>query len=403
MLNSLIDTQTRLRDAAEARWASARESVIKLARLVAADWLEQRQHEKGGLDAIRVEELTEVVYQRVSALQAMVHIPIADQLKKVSGENEVLAREIRELSARAEQGEMHKKELESAQRKLKELLGENNQLKSQAEELRLRPTALASDTGFPAPTWFMEWASSRGFEKQSYALKLIGGSGISIRQDLLKAIAGQFMIEFDSNPVKGALDALVQRGFIIFSEKDSGERGRPPMAASLTQLGESAFIFLTRELPRASDFDEIRPYHSTDEHTFLILKAVEILEANGYEILAKGEINIPIDENRLSSPDILARKNGQEIQVEVERDVSKGNNVSRERKWQNAFDSGQGRIYVFCENPDIQKQLVNEVNRALAAEGRLGRAWVYMTNLKDINDGQRYKDGSIWLSQRRPV
>ena len=68
MLNSLIDTQTRLRDAAEARWASAREALFVLARLVAADWLEQKQHEKGGLEAIRMEELAQVVYQHVSDL-----------------------------------------------------------------------------------------------------------------------------------------------------------------------------------------------------------------------------------------------------------------------------------------------------------------------------------------------
>ena len=75
MLNSLIDTQTRLRDAAETRWASAREAMFNLARLIAADWLEQKQHEKGGLEAIRMEELSRVVYQRISELHAISIIP----------------------------------------------------------------------------------------------------------------------------------------------------------------------------------------------------------------------------------------------------------------------------------------------------------------------------------------
>ena len=403
MLNSLIDTQTRLRDAAEARWGAAREALFSLARLVAADWLERRQHEKGGLEAIRLEELTQVVYQQVSALQALAITPVTDQLQKVNEQNEALNLEVQDLSARVEQGEKLRKELDVAQRKIEALLGESEQLKSQVEKLKLNPPASTDEAGFPAPAWFTDWAASRGFEKQSYTLKLIGGTGVSVRQDLLKAIAGQFKIEFDSNPAKGALEGLVQRGFIVFSEKDSGERGRPPMTASLTPLGEAAFIFLTRELPRASDFDSIRPFHSSDEHTFLVLKAVEALEAEGYEIISKGEINIPVGENRLSSPDILARKHGQEIQVEVERDVSKGNIAARERKWQNAFDAGQGRIYVFCENPDIQKQLIQEINRALAAEGRLGRAWIYSTNYIELNAGQRHKDGSLWLWQKRPA
>ncbi len=84
MLNSLIDTQTRLRDAAEARWAAAREALFNLARLVASEWLEQKQHEKGGLEAIRIEELTQMVYQQVSILQAVALVPVSDQFKNAS-------------------------------------------------------------------------------------------------------------------------------------------------------------------------------------------------------------------------------------------------------------------------------------------------------------------------------
>jgi len=209
-----------------------------------------------------------------------------------------------------------------------------------------------------------------------------------------------YKIEFDSNPLKEALNGLVERGFIVFSEKDTGERGRPPKAAGITALGEAAFIFLTRELPRISNFDEIRPFHSSDEHTFLVLKAVKILEADGYEIIAKGEINIPLAGNHISSPDLLVKKNGKEIKVEVEREVNKGNNPARERKWQNAYEAGNGKIYVFCETPSLQKQLVQEINHALAAESRLERASIFMTNIEDIEAGRRHNDGSIWISQK---
>jgi hypothetical protein len=401
MLNSLIDTQTRLRDAAEVRWAMAREALFDLARLVASDWLEQKQHEKGGLEAIRIEELTQVVYQQVSALQAVALVPASDQLQKVSERNEELSREIGDLAARAEQGEKLKKELETAHRKHEGLLDENERLKDQIEKLKSTSPASNSGAAFPAPAWFTDWAKSKGFEKQSFALKLIGSTGISLRQDILNAIADRFAIEADTNSARGALDGLVERGFILFSDINSGERGRPPKTASFTALGEAAFVFLTRELPCASDFEAMRPFHSTDEHTFLVMKAVEILEVEGYKIISKGEINIPLQGNHLSSPDILAGKGGKEIQVEVERDVSKGNNAARERKWQNAFDAGKGNIHVFCENPAIQKQLIQEINHALAAGARLERASIYMTNLKDIKAGKRHKDGSIWLSQKK--
>jgi hypothetical protein len=231
-------------------------------------------------------------------------------------------------------------------------------------------------------------------------LKFIGGTGAFLRQDILEAIANHYNINFDSKPPKEALEGLEQRGFITFSEKETGNRGRPPFAASMTVLGEIAFIFLTRKLPHESKFDAIRPFHSTDAHTFLVLKVVKILETEGYEIISKGEINIPLRDNHLSSPDILARKDGQEIKVEVERDVNKGNSPARERKWQNAYEAGNGKIYVFCETQSIQKQLVQEINHALAAESRLERASIFMTNIEDIEAGRRHQDGSIWVSQK---
>jgi hypothetical protein len=171
----------------------------------------------------------------------------------------------------------------------------------------------------------------------------------------------------------------------------------------MTTLGEIAYLFLTRELPRESNFDAIRPFHSTDAHTFLVLKTVKILEAEGYEIISKGEINIPLHDNHLSSPDILAQKNGQKIQVEVERDVNKGNGSSREQKWQNAYEAGHGKIYVFCETQKIQKKLIQEINHALAAESRLQRASIFIANIEDVESGQRHRDGSIWISQKVPT
>jgi hypothetical protein len=400
MLNSLIDTQTRLRDAAEARWAVARGA----AKLVAADWLEHRQHEKGGLEAVRIDELTQVVYQQVSILQAVALAPVADQLKNALSQNEKLSHEVENLAAQVEQGEKLKSELEAVRQKFEKALAENDRLKNQVGKFKTNQPVEGNDAVFPAPAWFKEWAGCGGFEKQSYMLKLIGGTGTSLRQDILKNSAAHFGIqEPDSKSLRDALDGLASRGFITLTEIYTGERGRPAMTANLTVLGEAAFVFLTRELPRIGDFQAMRPHHSTDEHTVLVIQAVKISEAAGYEIVSKGEINILLENNRLSSPDILARKEGREIYIEVERDVNKGNRSAREQKWQNAFDAGQGNIYVFCETPQLQKRLVQEINHALASEGRLARANTFMTNLEDLQAGQRHPDGSSWRSQYRPT
>lgn len=403
MLNSLIDTQTRLRDAAEARWSFAREAFFNLARLVAAEWLETRQQNKGGLESIRLEELSQVVYQRVSTLQSVSALPDAEQLRKTTERNDELSRHLGDLEEQLRQARKLGQELEASQKQIENLLAENERLKTQNEKYKNISSPQSSDAPFPMPSWFTEWVASKGFEKQSFALKFIGSTGTFLRQDLLEAIANHYHIDFDSNPPKEALEGIEERGFITFSEKETGNRGRPPFAASMTVLGEIAFIFLTRELPRESNFDAIRPFHSTDAHTFLVLKTVKILEAEGYEIISKGEINIPLHDNHLSSPDILARKDGQEIKVEVERDVNKGNSPSREQKWQNAYEAGCGKIYVFCETPEIQKKLIQEINHALAAESRLQRASIFIANVDDVEAGRRHKDGSIWISQKIPA
>ncbi len=403
MLNSLIDTQTRLRDAAEARWISAREALFGLARLVAAEWLEQKQHEKGGLEAIRMEELSQVVYQQVSTLHAVSVLPEVGLLQKATERNDELKQQISELTARAEQGEKYKQALDTATQKHDKLLEENERLKRLNEKLKTNPPIVSSEAGFPAPSWFKDWAESGGFEKQSYQLKLIGSTGISLRQAILEATGKHFAINKDTNSGEEALDGLAERGFISLTTIHTGEKGRPPQVASITRLGEAAYIFLARELPRAGDFETMRPHHSTEEHTLLVMQAATILEGEGYEIVSKNEINLPLEGNHLSSPDILARKDGQEILVEVERDVKKGNNKAREQKWQNDFEAGRGKIYVFCETPQLQKRLVQEINHALASEGRLSRANTFMTNLADLQAGQRHPDGSIWLSQKRPT
>lgn len=110
-----------------------------------------------------------------------------------------------------------------------------------------------------------------------------------------------------------------------------------------------------------------------------------------------------MSDGRISSPDILARKNGREIHVEVERDVNKGDTDARARKWQNAFEAGEGWLYVFCETEEVQKKLIQEINRALASESRLQRANTLMTNLEVIKAGKRHADGSIWVSQKHPI
>lgn len=402
MLNSLIDTQTRLRDAAEARWASARESLFGLARLVAADWLEEKQQQKGGLDVIRMEELSQVVYQRVSALSSAANQTDVKQLQAVNAQNDELTREVSDLKIQIQQGEKLMQEFESAQQKIEHLQDENERLKAQKEKTRNNPDqSVIKMDALPIPSWFQSWASSAGFDRQSFVIRLMGDDGLAQRPVIIKKLAEKFGIDPATGAVSNVFKRLKELEFITIEDTVGTGHGAPPQVFALDKLGEVAYIFLTQKLPAANEYYSARSAHSTDAHLLLVLKAANILTAEGYEIVSKAEINIPLPDGRISSPDILARKNGQEIHVEVERDVSKGDADGRERKWQNAFDVSQGWIYVFCETDKLQKRLVQEINRALASEARLAHANIFMTNLDAIKINERHADGSIWVSQKR--
>jgi hypothetical protein len=401
MLNSLIDTQTRLRDAAETRWASAREAMFNLARLIAADWLEQKQHEKGGLEAIRMEELSRVVYQRISELYAVSIIPEVGLLQQANQHNQDLVRERDELLLRCEKFGQENLRLQA---EIEQMHSDNKRLFIQNEKLKNNPlTGEIPSNNLCVPSWFNTWVASAGFERQSFVIRLIGDTGIARRPEIVKAIANKFSIDYTSGAVSNVVSRLKEMGFINIEDTAGTGNGAPPQVLALDRLGETAYIFLTQKLPVENEYHSVRSAHSTDAHTLLVLKAATILEAEGYEIGSKGEINIPMSDGRISSPDILARKNGREIHVEVERDVNKGDSDARARKWQNAFDAGQGWLYVFCETEEVQKKLIQEINRALASESRLQRANTLMTNLEVIKAGKRHADGSIWVSQKHPI
>ena len=206
MLNSLIDTQTRLRDAAETRWASAREAMFNLARLIAADWLEQKQHEKGGLEAIRMEELSRVVYQRISELYAVSIIPEVGLLQQANQHNQDLVHERDELLLRCEKFGQENLRLQT---EIERMQNENKHLSIQNEKLKNNPPAgEIPSNNLCVQSWFITWAASTGFERQSFVIRLIGDTGIARRPEIVKAIANKFSIDSTSGAVSNVISRL---------------------------------------------------------------------------------------------------------------------------------------------------------------------------------------------------
>ncbi|MEI7847071.1 MAG: hypothetical protein WCK35_14830 [Chloroflexota bacterium] len=418
ILNGLIESQTKLRDAAEKRWSFARESLFNLARLVAADWLEERQHKKGGLEVVHIEELSQVVFDRVAALYSAHIHPNAEPMRKALARIDALHQDVEKFSLLANG---YKGELDNANLEI-------TRLKTQADDKKSKPAVKVNDAvvrnvaptpsrdvippepvasqfqaSSPAPAWFQKWEASDGFEKQSFVIRLMGDTGISVRPEIMKALTAKYDAARTSGACVRAFNYLVDNLFIITGETDGGLPGHPPQTVRLGPLGETAYQLMTGKRSVKATFDEIRSAHGTDAHTLLILKVGSILEAEDYEIISMGEMEFTLPDGRITSPDILAKskRNGKEIHVEVERNTGKGDPAARERKWQSAFDATEGHLYVFCESEKIQKNISQEINHALASEARLERANIFMSNLDSIAANQRHPDGSIWVSQKR--
>ncbi len=418
VLNGLIDTQMKLRDASEKRWLFAREALFNLARLVATDWLEERQQQKGGLDVVRIEELSRLVFERVAALHAAHIHSDAQQMQKALARIDELHKEVKKFTLLSSG---FKRELDEANLEI-------TRLRTQADTKKIKPASTENNASAPnaasvlqvssvqipepaipetqpnpaAPIWFREWISGAGFERQSFIIRLIGDTGIALRPEIVKLFTEKFSTGENSGAFNYVAVRLSEMGLISAADTEGGLKGRPAKTISLTNLGESAYLLLSGKQPVKSDFDDIRPAHSTDAHAILILKACSMLEANGYGIISKSKITLKLPDGRITSPDILAvsQTNRKEIHIEVERDTGKGDLDARERKWQNAFDAGPDCLYVVCENISLQKRLAQEIFRALASEERLQRADIYMTNLDVLKTGQRHPDGSIWVSQK---
>jgi hypothetical protein len=393
ILNGLIEAQAQLRDAAEKRWAFAREALFNLARLVAADWLEEKQQKKGGLEVVRIEELSRVVFERVTALRTAYAHPDAEQLRKLLTRNDALRQELEKLTASSNGGQsaLEKASQENARLRV--------QLESFSTQLALTTTRTpVAAPGSPAaqplvPSWYQEWTASEGFEKQSFVIRLMGETGLSLRPEILKALTQKYEASRTSGACVRAFTHLVELEFILTTETEGGLPGRPPQTVRLSRLGESAYLLLTGKPPVQAKLDASQPARPTEAHSLLIQTAGQYLAADGYEIFPTGE----------PEGSLRVRKHGQELQIEVESEVGQGEWAVRELKWQTACDAGQGHLYVFCATTRLQKDLAQEIQRALASQGRLERASLYLTNLEGLDQQQRHPDGSLWLVQKRPA
>jgi hypothetical protein len=249
------------------------------------------------------------------------------------------------------------------------------------------------DVILPQTVWMTEWRAKPGFEKQAMFVRVIGESGLGRLPEIKSWVAQRLGYSSpNAGSLSGAVDTLVERGLLGRRTAEAGMQGRPPKLVWLTNLGQAAYVLLTNKPPIRSEL-ATQSSHVSDAHMLLNLAAAELLQANGYEILAHGHRHF-LDGKRQAVPDLTTRKDEQIVYIEVERS---GKKSRRPEKWVNICQLTCGNIYVFCQYPFSQEQIAREVQKALLDNKLSSR--LRLTNLADLREGLRGPDGSLWLEE----
>lgn len=389
VFNDLLETQTRLRDEAERRWLTARKFILEIAGYVAGDWLYEKQVSGTDLDRIPLDVLTGVIRERLT------HLTTQTSPEPVRVADPDLRQKYTQLTENYRLAEMRIAEVE---RENKNLAGLIRQMSQNNQECPPQPQPATdfslTDTTL-LPTFYLEWTREKFFEREAYALRLMGEKGLARAPELKKAIIQHFDMGNKSGSADDTLNSLIEKGFATDYATERGLVGRPPDVIELTPLGQAAYLFLTGKNPVESEF-AIKKDHKTDAHTLLNLKAKDWLEKAGYEILEHAPtIQAP---GYVFNPDMIVSRNGRTIYVEVERASNKGNQ-DRDTKWRNFFQFTNGQMYIFCENLKSQRAIIREVNAALGEN--LEHAQIFLCNLSQMSGKILQETGDVWTSTRK--
>lgn len=338
-----------------------------------------------------------------NANQRMSTVVTSPQLEQLEDENQQL-----------------RKNLDQAQQEITALKQENENLRNQtATSNQVIHRAQAGEADHPAPPdiaaspitqgitepdWMAAWRQTKTFARDSVFLCLIGDTGLSRQPSIKKLAAAKLDLRLDngslSKPIERLSDSDGPRlieNIEDFEKTGSVAGGALPKFFRITDRGRQAYWMLTGRNAAECEYDRLIKLHKTPEHTFLNLRAMDILEEIGdYSIVSQTpEMKLP--DGSLFVPDIVACKNGIEevIYVEVERGTGKDTRY-RVQKWINFYTASKGQIFVVCDTKKAVKALASEINSALAGYTYNS----HLTDLEEIQAKKRGKDGSMWIYQR---
>lgn len=396
-------------------WETAHQHLVSLLRFLDKDYDEACEKSNHPLDKFTDDDLAYLVHIRIRA--------ILDGQKKKDNPGEIaeIRNQLKELTQKyAELEQVKANLLETNKRMQAENVGLSSHLSAlrQAQKEVSQPTIpetrssaespVLQGNSISLPTWIKPWQESKGFEKSSMAILIMGDTGKALRPSITKVMAKRLSLSTDNNSLDEAVSRLLTQEENLhpiliekiegIPEQGSSSGGNNPDVLRLTEDGKVVYQSLTGKPPKENEYEWLIRRHSSSEHTILNIQAAEILADAGY--LIKGQAQeIQLSNGGTFIPDITAidQSTGELVFVEVERDVHK-DQMARKQKWMNLYEASNGNLYVFCDNLTGQRAIQGEINLALG--GLIYNS--FLTNLHGLRNGKRSeKDGGIWLSIRR--
>ena len=396
-------------------WETAHQHLVVLLRFLDKDYDEACEKSNHPLEKFTDDDLAYLVHIRIRAM-------LDDQKKKDKpGEVSEIRNQLKELSQKyAELEQANANLLETNKRIQAENVGLNSHLsvlrqaqkevlhQTVPEAMSIAEISVVPGNSISLPIWIKPWQESKGFEKSSMAILIMGDTGKALRPSIIKEMAKRLSLSTDNNSLDEAVSRLLTQEENLhpsliekiegIPEQGSSSGGNNPDVLSLTEDGKVVYQVLTGKPPKENEFELLIRCHSTPEHTILNIQATEILADAGY--LIKGQAQeIQLSNGGTFIPDIITvdQSSGELIFVEVERDVHK-DQIARKQKWMNLYEASNGNLYVFCDNLTGQRAIQGEINLALGGLHFNS----FLTNLHGLRNGKRSeKNGSIWLSIRR--
>ncbi|MCC6189057.1 MAG: hypothetical protein IT318_08475 [Anaerolineales bacterium] len=227
-------------------------------------------------------------------------------------------------------------------------------------------------------------------ERIDALVKLIASTGISRSDDIREQLAAQWCISRASGRVGYTVRVAAHQGLLEAypcTVEWPGEKTRQVLALSVAgriraeQLGVA---------PVTSEYETGLKHHKTPEHLYVVLKAADILRAEGYTDVNQFPDCVRVDDGDYC-PDITARKNGHLVYIECERSQNK----AREVKWSRAGQVNGGTIFLVTPNRKLMDSITSEIKATTGSTFKISAF-----NISEYLGKARGQDGSIWLHQR---